>query len=100
MQKCIVKLKSRKVKNKQLYMSLNEDDFRQGLDYSYVLLVAFTCTMEQCKVLKNSDIFKAYELACETMHELYQLIGRESAKSDKRIPRKRSKKRKGKTKRD
>jgi len=57
---------------------LTEEDFIQGLDYSNVMLVAFTNTMESCEILKNKKIKKAYEKVVEAMAEFYQVIGKES----------------------
>jgi len=62
--------------SKKAKVNLDEGDYQQGLDYSYVMMVAYFETLSKCKVIQQEEVAKAFEKVGDAMGELYQTIGR------------------------
>lgn len=55
---------------------MDEGDYRQALDYAYVLMCAYSNSMEKCELVKqNKHVNNAYQQVGLAMVYLYQLIG-------------------------
>ena len=65
--------KTKKLKKQK--EKFEDSDWRQALDYSSVMMASFCYTMQQCAVLKDPEIEKAFEVVGEIMTDFYQLIG-------------------------
>ena len=72
--------KSKKPKAKQV--ELDESDYLQGLDYAYVMMVAYHETLIKCEVINKPPIAEAFAKVGQAMADLYQVIGQESAYHD------------------
>ncbi len=69
---------------------MDKDDYTQALDYANSLLAAYYHTMRSCRAVKaNTAIRKDLETALDAMAAVYQTIGRESIKHDKKPKRNR-----------
>lgn len=63
-------------KSKKQKVKLIESDFRQALDYCYVMSNAYCVMIEKCDALKIPEINLAYQKLTDNLFDFYQLIGK------------------------
>lgn len=62
-------------------VKLTEEDYIQALDYAHVLGSTYLEMLSKCKVIKNNkEVAKAFDIASQTLLEVYQTIGNEGSK--------------------